>query len=145
MARVCKHGTEIGTINYLTKSLRYMSDGTLLVNRGFGWKLAQVKPGIKINRESFEAAKKRREQYLAERPATAAYVQCLHNLAGVGKRWKLHAAVTMLPDDADGVWSEACDGYGDNISADVDEIVELCRAYRVALLEANDIRKENAA
>jgi hypothetical protein len=27
------------------------------------------------------------------------------------------------------VWSECCDGYSDNIHADVDEIAKLCRLY----------------
>ena len=42
-------------------------------------------------------------------------------------------AVTMMPDDADGVWSEACDGYGDNVHADVDDVAKLCALYRTAL------------
>jgi hypothetical protein len=32
----------------------------------------------------------------------------------------------MMPDDCDGVWSECCDGYGDNIRADVDDVAKLC-------------------
>lgn len=57
----------------------------------------------------------------------------------------MHAAVQMMPGDPDGVWSEACDGYGDNVSADVDDVVALCRAYKVAMMEQDDIAKENAA
>ena len=55
MARICKHGETIGTIDYLTKSHRYMSDGTLLRNTGFGWKLARVRPGVVIDAETFRA------------------------------------------------------------------------------------------
>jgi hypothetical protein len=142
MARICKHGDVLGTIEGLTKASRYMSDGTLLVNRGFGWKLAKVKAGVTINAESFARAKERQESALRDRPALAEYRRQLHDLAGVSKRWKLHAAVTAMPDDCDGVWSEACDGYSDNVSASVDEVSALCRAYKVAVMENNDIRKE---
>ena len=53
----------------------------------------------------------------------------LHSLAGVGKAWKLHACVQLMHNDVDGVWSECCDGYSDNVHADVDEIAKLCRLY----------------
>jgi hypothetical protein len=38
------------------------------------------------------------------------------------------------------VWSEACDGYGDNVSADVEDCVELCRLYRAALEESEELK-----
>jgi hypothetical protein len=57
----------------------------------------------------------------------------LHELCGLNKRWKLHAAVQMMPDDPDGVWSEACDGYGDNVHADIDDVAKLCMVYRLAI------------
>jgi len=46
-----------------------------------------------------------------------------------------------MPDDCDGVWSEACDGFGDNISADVDEVGNLCRLYKNALAESADVKE----
>ncbi|NTU52267.1 MAG: hypothetical protein HGA97_00910 [Chlorobiaceae bacterium] len=54
-------------------------------------------------------------------------------VAGLGKAWKLHAAIQLLGDDVDGIWSECCDGFGDNVHADVDEIAELVRLYAAAL------------
>ena len=69
-------------------------------------------------------------EQLACKPAVAAYRAALRDMAGLSKRWKLHTAVTLMPDDPDGVWSEACDGYGDNVSADLDDVVELCRLYQ---------------
>ena len=135
MAKLSAHGQEIGTIYGMTTAKRYMSDGIVLKNIGFGWKLcAKVKPGIDPA-QAFANAKRRQEEKMAQYPLTTAYYRLLHDLAGMSLRWKLHAAVSMMPDDPDGVWSEACDGYGDNCSADLDEVVELCRAFRVAQRE----------
>ena len=40
-----------------------------------------------------------------------------------------------MPEDYDGVWSECCDGYSDNVHADIDEIAELCQLYLAAIEE----------
>lgn len=135
MAKLSAHGQEIGTVQYLTKAKRYMSDGVILRNIGFGWKLyAKVKPGIEPA-QAFANAKQRQNEALEQKPHLAAYRKALHDLAGLSKRWKLHAAVELMYDDPDGVWSEACDGYGDNVHADIDEISELCRLYQSAINE----------
>ncbi len=134
MAKVSAHGAEIGTLYFTTSARRYMSDGHVLRNQGFGWKLYK-----KLERDSIQAAYEsqlaKQTELLANRPMTRAYRKALHDMAGLSKRWKLHAAVETLAPDADGVWSEACDGYGDNISADIDEVGELCRLYQSAVDE----------
>ncbi len=141
MAKLSAHGrTEIGTIYGTDSAKRYMSDGTVLKNAGFGWKVhAKVKEGLDPV-TVFANAKDRAAAFIAERPMLAAYRKELHSLAGLSKRWKLHAAVSLMPDDCDGVWSEACDGYGDNIHADVDEIGHLCRLYLSAQAESQSLR-----
>jgi len=144
MAKISAHGTELGTVYFTTSAKRYMSDGVVLKNSGFGWKLAG-KLKTMTPQEAFQRQLDKQKAFNAERPAASAYRRMLHDMAGLGKRWKLHAAVELMPDDADGVWSEACDGYGDNVHADVDEVGELCRAYRVALMESDDIKKERIA
>jgi len=144
MAKVSVHGSIIGTVYFTTSAKRYMSDGVILKDHGFGWKLVgKVKPEF-TPQSAYAAAVERQRKVLSERPAVAEYRKVLHELAGVSKRWKLHAAVTLMPDDPDGVWSEACDGYGDNVSADVDEVAKLCRAYRVALMENKELATEAA-
>jgi hypothetical protein len=130
MAKVSAHGTILATVEYMTYAKRYMSDGVILKNQGFGWKLhGKVKPGVPpqdvANRAVEHLAQQKRDK-----PAVAAYSKALHNLAGLNKRWKLHAAVQLMPDDCDGVWSECCDGYGDNVHADIDDVAELCRLYQ---------------
>ena len=136
MAKISAHGAIIGTVDYATWSVRYMSDGKILINKGHGWKIGgKVKDGA----TPAQALAKRQEKLtakLAACPAYAAYRKLLHDACGLGKRWKLQMAITVMPDDADGVWSEACDGYGDNVSLDVGEVAQLCAAYKLAEAEA---------
>lgn len=58
------------------------------------------------------------------------------DVGGLASRSKLAVILTYLADDPDGVWSEACDGYGGNVHLDVDEVAEICRLYRAAEAEA---------
>lgn len=134
MAKLYARGrTIVGEIEGLTRSTRYMSDGAILRNIGFGWKVyGRVKAGFSPE-EAYARAKAAQETKLNARPtAYVQYKKALHNLAGLSKRWKLHAAIELMPEDPDGVWSEACDGYGDNVHADIEEIVELCKLYLLA-------------
>ena len=140
MAKLSAHGTAIGTIYLTTSAKRYMSDGVILKNIGFGWKLyGKVKSHV-TPLQAFENQKRKQAEHYETRPHHAAYLKMLHDMAGMDKRWKLHAAVDLMPEDCDGVWSEACDGYGDNIHADVDEVGELCRLYLRAVAEASELR-----
>lgn len=141
MAKVSVHGETIGTLYYTTKAKRFMSDGTVLKNIGFGWKIGgRAKAGVDI-RTLYETMKAKQADTMARRPMLAKYRAALHDLAGMDKRWKLHLAVQMMPEDPDGVWSECCDGYGDNVHADLDELVELCRLYKAATEESADLKQ----
>jgi hypothetical protein len=141
MAKLTGHGAEVGTIQYLTTAKRYFADGTILKNRGFGWReYGRVKEGI-TPQQAFNNACERLRLRDIELPAFAAYRKALHKVAGVSKRWKIHQCIDLLPGDPDGVWSEACDGYGDNVHADIDEVVELCRLYDAALREQRAAKK----
>ena len=140
MAKCKAHGAEIGTIYFTTSAKRYMSDGVLLRNNGFGWKLhGKVKEGRDIA-AVYEKAVAAHAEYDAMHPAVTAYRKALHDMAGLSKRWKLHLAVSLMPEDCDGVWSEACDGYGDNVHADVDEVGALCRLYLSAMAEQKQLK-----
>ena len=104
MAKLSAHGSEVGRINYTTYAKAYMSDGKILKNFGHGWKLygtCKVSP-----EQAFAVAKEKQDRVLAERPMLAAYRKELHSIAGMGKAWKLHAAIQLLGDDIDGIWSE---------------------------------------
>lgn len=144
MAKLSAHGNEIGRLIFLTYVKAYMEDGTVLKNIGFGWKIhGKVKAGVDP-REAYKRALDRQVAFLAPRPAYRAYRSELHSMAGVSKRWKLHAAVGLMPQDPDGVWSEACDGFGDNIHADIDEVSHLCDLYLAAEREAKSLKGEPA-
>ena len=45
------------------------------------------------------------QRYLRALIMNGLHCLTLHAMAGQCKRWKLHQAVSMMPDDADGVWS----------------------------------------
>ena len=140
MAKLSAHGVEIGRIEYLTNAKAYMSDGKILKNYGQGWKVyGRCKPGI-TPEQAFSNAAERQRNFHDVRPDFCAYRAMLRNLAGLSKRWKLHTAIQMMPDDPDGVWSEACDGYGDNISADLDDIVKACELYKAAMREQDELK-----
>lgn len=142
MAKLSAHGNEIGRLIFLTYVKAYMEDGMVLKNIGFGWKIhGKVKAGVDP-RDAYKRAFDRQVEFLAPRPAYRAYRSELHAMAGVCKRWKLHAAVELMPQDPDGVWSEACDGFGDNIHADVEEVSHLCALYLAAEHEAKAMKTE---
>lgn len=141
MAKISAHGTAIGTIHYSASSKMYMSDGKVLKNNGHGWKLySTVKPHLTPT-EAYNRAVANRAAKLAERPHLAAWTKALIEAAPLSKRWKLKLAISMMPQDPDGVWSEVCDGYGDNVHLDVDEVAELCRLYLLAEVEFNSLKQ----
>lgn len=142
MAKLSAHGTEIGRVYLLTSAKAYMTDGKILENKGFGWKLSKrtLKAGVTAQ-QAFEHQRDHLAALCAARPAHAAYRTALHDLCGMSMRWKLDMSVRMMPDDCDGVWSECCDGYGDNVSASVDEIAELCRLYKDAVRESAELKQ----
>ena len=136
MAKISAHGDIIGTLYFLTSAKRYMSDGHILKNAGFGWKLySKVKADI-APVDAFNRALARQKEDSILNPGYHAYKIALHDLCGLAKRWRVHSAITAMPDDYDGVWSTVCDTYShESISADVDEIAILCRLYSAAIAE----------
>lgn len=138
MAKICAHGQIVGTLEYITHAKRYMSDGVILKNHGNGWKLAGKVKQHATPQEAYDRGAAGLAEQLANKPHAAAYRKALFDMAGLSKRWKIHTAIGMMPDDADGVWSEVCDGYGDNVHADLDDVVELCMLYRVMMAAARE-------
>jgi hypothetical protein len=139
MAKLSAHGNEVGRIVYRTTTKAYFEDGHILENYGHGWKLrAKLKPGV-IPSEAFKRAQLRLEEFYSCRPNGLRYTKALHAITGQCNRLKLHTAISLMPEDADGVWSHVCDGYADNVHADVDEISELCRLYLAAQRESKEI------
>ncbi len=137
MARLSKHGGEVGRIHYATSTRAYMSDGSVLKNIGTGWTLlGKVKAGINPV-DAFNAAQQRHTEKLARLPALAKYRKAMHDAAPLSKRWKLSLAMDMMPGDYDGIWSTCCDNYGGNLDLSVDDIRRLCILRDAANIEAN--------
>lgn len=142
MAKLSAHGHEIGRVYYIASTLAYMSDGHVLRNAGNGWKqYRKVKAGI-TPEIAFASRKAQQEEFLAAHPAYAAFSKAVQKSAGLAVRWKLVAAIELMPSDPDGVWSEACDGYVDNVSLAVEEIAELCTLYRAVVAERARMQQE---
>ena len=140
MAKLSAHGAEIGRIEFTTSVKAYMADGKVLKNSGFGWKLSgRVKDGL-TPEQAFANAMRQQAEFISVRPCLKAYREALADMAGLSKRWKLHSAIQLLGDDFDGVWSEACDGYGDNVSASCEEVANVCRLYAAAMLEQTALK-----
>jgi hypothetical protein len=134
MAKLSAHGQEIGRIHYIRKSTAYFPDGKILCNRGDGWKLYKnVKPGIDP-REAFRHCQESHWSLLQSKPALRAYHHAITAIP-LSKRWKLTTAMEVLGDDLDGIWSETCDGYGDNLDLSVEEIHEMVSLRNAAISE----------
>lgn len=136
MAKVPAHGTVVGTGYFTTSAKRYMSDGTILVNHGHGWKAGgKIRDGM-TPLEALERQQAKQDEVRGQFPAAFAYRKMLHDTCGMATRWQLHYAITLMPDDPDGVWSDVCgDGYG-RVHADIGEVVRLCGLYRLAVKES---------
>lgn len=145
MAKLSAHGAEVGRVEYIGKVKAYFADGKVLVNYGQGWKLAgKLKPGL-TPESAYQSARDNLARLLAERPALAEYRQFILRLAGIGKRWKLVQCLQLMPSDPDGIWSECCDSYSDNVHADIDEISTLCRLYELAVAEGKALKESAIA
>ena len=135
MAKLSAHGSEIGRIEFLTKTKAYFTDGTVLVNYDGDWTIyAHIKSGIRPA-DAFEKQLARHKEFLATHPLYAAYRKALIG-AGHSKRSLVHAAISLMPTDPDGVWSECNDMLG--LSLTVDEVVDLCTLYKLAVAEGGD-------
>lgn len=134
MAKLSAHGTAIGSIVSVYNTKKYMSDGSILINRGQGWKVyGWIKDGIDPVAH-YRARAAAHASVLASRPAYAAFRKALVQVP-LSKRRRLLVALEMLSSDPDGVWSEACDGYSGNVRLSIDHVVALCRLFEAAKSE----------
>jgi len=143
MATLKAHGELIGKVDVISKVKAYMSDGTILVNHGFGWKVGPaLKAGVDI-RTAYAHQVEFQRRALADRPAYSRWHDEIVKAAGIGNRWMLINAIEAMPEDPDGVWSTLEDHW-DAPKLDLDELVGLCRTYLAMLEEANLARAQAA-
>src|SRR5574340_10382 len=129
MAKLSAHGIELDRREYPSGRVAVMSDGKILRNQGFGWKLwKRVKPGVDPKVYAEDA----RKRYEARPAVFHEYMRELINAADLEHRYRLHTAVSLLPNDPDGVWSEVNDTYS-GYSIDLDDCLKLCRLYEAAM------------
>ncbi len=146
MATLYKHG-EIGQIERLCSKYAYCLDGKILRNSGSGWKIyAKVKEGIDP-RAHFETAKANYARKLAENPAFAHLREILHETVSFGNRHVVKETISLMSDDADGVWSTFADNAWRGVELDLDDCVALCDAFRAmeAEFKAKKAEKEEMA
>lgn len=144
MARLSKHG-ELGQIEKLDHKLAYCSDGQVLRNNGDGWKVwRKLKPGIDPVSHFHQAQTKYAEK-LANNPAFRHWRELFHAAFPFRLRFMALQAISLMPDDSDGVCSEindfACLNGGVEL-INFQEAADLCSAYRLAMREANEAKAQ---
>src|SRR5690242_10697049 len=131
MAKISAHGKELDRREYASFRLAVFEDGHILKNAGSGWKLyRKVKPGVNVVQYALDC----RRRYNERPEEFHRYIAALQDVGSREKRWMLHTAITMMPEDPERVWSEMTDhagSYGD--SYDLEDIVRPCRAYMAFL------------
>ncbi len=142
MATLYKHG-ELGQLERVAYKVAYCADGQILRNDGDGWKQwRKLKPGVDA-RQHWETAKAKYQEKLSTKPAFAEWRQLFHELVPFKQRNIMLTAISLMPQDPDGVWSEVNDYFsinGDTFS--IDDICQLCRAYEAASLESKPTQQE---
>ena len=132
MATLYKHGQTLGHFEYANYRTAHMSDGKILRNQGSGWKLFRaVKPGIDPKQHFIDKQKTRAERE-SECPAWAAYIKGLCSTIRLERRWMLHAAVELLGNDIDGIWSEM-EMHGESVN--LEDLKSLSENYELGQAE----------
>jgi len=143
MAKLSAKGrTLIGEIKYIRATRRYMSDGSVLENSGHGWKVrGKVKAGHDITAVHAKA-KASHEAQLSRAPALAAWYHAATQ-EPISRRWRLLLALSMMPDDIDGVYSTLTEGY-DALELTLDDVADLCRLHNAAYAEGKALADSQA-
>jgi hypothetical protein len=118
MATLSKQGTELDRVNALQYSISLRSNGTVLRNRGEGWKIVHLKEGIST--ETYWAKIKEKQANLS--PEFLAYRRAVQAEFSLSNRSKYFVLVSMLGDDTDGICSSLQD---EGIDCDLDTLGEL--------------------
>jgi hypothetical protein len=119
MARLSKQGHEIDRAELLMKTFSLRSNGAILVNKGDGWKVAKLKEG-----KTWETVKACAANVT---PEFAEYRKLVLDEVPLTRRHEFVAAVQILADDVDGLWSTLDDaGWG----IDIDTLAEICEARK---------------
>ena len=138
MATLSKHGQEIGRLETVRYTKAFFVSGDILINRGDGWKVyGKVKDGFSIY-DLYNKAKDAQTKTLSEHPHFANWRKEITRFP-LSKRWMVITAIELMPDDPDGVTVELQDLGHMNVT--FDECNDLCRLYKLAMLEQDKFKK----
>ena len=140
MATLQAHGTELFRWSGICFEKAYMSDGTLLKNRGYGWKVhGKVKAGLDPVTVA-ESAKNRQAAMRLERPALENLRRVMVEVGGgLKNRVMIDMAFDCMPDDPDGVWAELDDNWETRGKYTFEDIMEIYRARQACQAEHETI------
>ena len=126
MACLSKNGTELARFNQLKASYSIRSNGKVLKNDGFGWKVIRLKEGITVEsvRARFEAIESKLSQ------PYRIYRAAVQSEFPLPVRWQYLTLRDLLGDDIDGIYSDLQDRQ---IYTDLDTLQELHDMHRATV------------
>ena len=126
MACLSKNGTELARFNQLKASYSIRSNGKVLKNDGFGWKVLRLKEGITV--ENFRARLEEIESKVSE--SYRIYRAAVQSEFPLPVRWQYLTLRDLLGDDLDGIYSDLQDRQ---IYTDLDTLQELHDLHRATV------------
>ena len=143
MAKLQAHGRELYRWEGAAFKKVYMSDGTILKNNGYGWKVSGKIKAEFTPQEVADRARARYAQMKKDRPALFGYVQIMRQIGGSLKnRRLLTIAFDYMPEDPDGVWAELDSGWETRGRYTFDDINQIYRADLAAIEEQKTINNQ---
>lgn len=134
MACLSKNGSEVFRVDALKYSLSFRSNGKVLKNEGFGWKL------LKLSVPFDEALAKHRATQANLSRAYLDYRRAVQAEFPLPVRWQYLTLRDLLGDDLDGIYSDLQDR---GIHTDLETLRELHDLYRIYRADV-DARKGKA-
>lgn len=105
MATLSKNGEELVRFELLKASYSIRSNGKVLKNEGFGWKLCALKPGKTA--QDMRTSLETRELTLS--PEYRAYRKAVQAEFTLSERWQYLTLKNLLGSDIDGIYSDLQD------------------------------------
>lgn len=131
MATLSKNGVETARVELLRKTYSFRSNGKILKNDGFGWKLVTLKAGV--TPDQFLANLRAKEASLS--PLFREYRSLVQSEFPLSIRWKYLETARLLGSDIDGIWAHLDD---DGIHVDMDTLRELSLMRETLSQEAKE-------
>jgi hypothetical protein len=131
MATLSKNGEELVRFDQLKASYSIRSNGKVLKNEGFGWKLCALKPGKTA--QDLRLSLENRESTLS--PEYRAYRKAVQAEFTLSERWQYLTLRDLLGSDLDGIYTDLQDR---RIYTDLDTLQEL-RELQLASLNSRTV------